>query len=485
MTIMYDVACSFFAHLQKNAGTQNIKDCFKLVVPVFHSFAHSSNCQLTFGQRFVEGTGLVDGEGMERLWSYLRKFSGMTKEMSLPNRQDLLTDALLNYTRRNFYTTGQKLLVRLKRAKALQDSCLDLITKTELTEDGHVEEWLQRWKSNVQSRESTRITLSAEEQYCATLVLLEEKRQRLSSTDVIIQSDESTASIESLTKKAAKLQRDLRLEQAWSPCDSHVLEVANQAKAVKKAATLAKGNKLAVDRQHLLLNLRKYADGQKIASRLSRKMHENTQKLTVVLADLHDCGLHCALAEVKSVSSLLYKLPCPLSSEQIEAAKAFSEYERAKEEEESVLKDVQLFQSALLCLNRHLKDKIDQAKMSGGDSETAAGEGESSAGEDETSAPTVMQSLHLLHHSKFLLEMQIQSLRALFAQFTEAENESSIDKTVTKFLETSPVEESVQLYQSLLDNDLYLEAVDAIEDLDFSDISDQSDDDDDDGGGAS
>lgn len=226
-------------------------------------------------------------------------------------------------------------------------------------------------------------------------------------------------------------------------------------------------------------------DGQKIASRLSRKMHENTQKLTVVLADLHDCGLHCALAEVKSVSSLLYKLPCPLSSEQIEAAKAFSEYERAKEEEESVLKDVQLFQSALLCLNRHLKDKIDQAKMSGGDSETAAGEGESSAGEDETSAPTVMQSLHLLHHSKFLLEMQIQSLRALFAQFTEAENESSIDKTVTKFLETSPVEESVQLYQSLLDNDLYLEAVDAIEDLDFSDISDQSDDDDDDGGGAS
>ena len=38
--------------------------------------------QLEFGQRFSDGTGLNDGEGVERLCSYLRKFSSITKEMT-------------------------------------------------------------------------------------------------------------------------------------------------------------------------------------------------------------------------------------------------------------------------------------------------------------------------------------------------------------------------------------------------------------------
>lgn len=54
---------------------------------------------------FSEGTALIDGEGMERLWSYLRRFS-YTKEMTLPNRQDLLSSALLHYARRNFSSIG-------------------------------------------------------------------------------------------------------------------------------------------------------------------------------------------------------------------------------------------------------------------------------------------------------------------------------------------------------------------------------------------
>lgn len=56
--------------------------------------------QLEFGQRFVEGTGLNDGEGVERLWSYLRKFSSITKEMTVSNRHHLLVDALEHYSNR-------------------------------------------------------------------------------------------------------------------------------------------------------------------------------------------------------------------------------------------------------------------------------------------------------------------------------------------------------------------------------------------------
>ena len=36
---------------------------------------------------------------MERLWAYLRRYSTMSKEMRPSHRSDVLTDALLHYTR--------------------------------------------------------------------------------------------------------------------------------------------------------------------------------------------------------------------------------------------------------------------------------------------------------------------------------------------------------------------------------------------------
>lgn len=95
---MYDIACSLQRHLQKENKDQQAN--FKFVVPVFHSYAHNMACQLEFGQRFVERTGLNDEEGVERLWSYLRKFSYITKEMTVSKRHYLLVDALEHYSNR-------------------------------------------------------------------------------------------------------------------------------------------------------------------------------------------------------------------------------------------------------------------------------------------------------------------------------------------------------------------------------------------------
>lgn len=46
----------------------------------------------------MEGFGLMDGELMERLWSYLRSFSKITKEMTSAHRVDFLSDALNHFT---------------------------------------------------------------------------------------------------------------------------------------------------------------------------------------------------------------------------------------------------------------------------------------------------------------------------------------------------------------------------------------------------
>ena len=52
---------------------------------------------MLYGPRRCEGIGLSDGETMERLWSYLRRFGKMTKEMRPSHRTDVLTHALIYY----------------------------------------------------------------------------------------------------------------------------------------------------------------------------------------------------------------------------------------------------------------------------------------------------------------------------------------------------------------------------------------------------
>ena len=53
--------------------------------------------QIVFGPLRCKGIGLSDGEVMERLWSYLRRFSRMTKEMRPSHRTDVLVHALVYY----------------------------------------------------------------------------------------------------------------------------------------------------------------------------------------------------------------------------------------------------------------------------------------------------------------------------------------------------------------------------------------------------
>ena len=54
--------------------------------------------QVNFGPRRCDGIGLSDGETMERLWSYLRRFSRMTKEMDPSHHIDVLSSALVYYS---------------------------------------------------------------------------------------------------------------------------------------------------------------------------------------------------------------------------------------------------------------------------------------------------------------------------------------------------------------------------------------------------
>ncbi|XP_028983462.1 uncharacterized protein LOC114842115 [Betta splendens] len=96
--VIYDIACVLSSHMHKKA--EAMQQGVSLAVPAFHVFGHKLQCQVLYSTRRLKGFGLTDGEGMERLWSFLRRFARITKEMSPSHRLDLLTEALLYYGRR-------------------------------------------------------------------------------------------------------------------------------------------------------------------------------------------------------------------------------------------------------------------------------------------------------------------------------------------------------------------------------------------------
>ena len=73
---------------------------------------------------YQEGSGFSNREQSERLWSYLRCFSSMTREMTAAHRQDTLTDALLYYARKILMKTGDVHIIYSFLSDSLKSSYL-------------------------------------------------------------------------------------------------------------------------------------------------------------------------------------------------------------------------------------------------------------------------------------------------------------------------------------------------------------------------
>ncbi|XP_071843466.1 uncharacterized protein [Apostichopus japonicus] len=90
---------------------------FDMALPVFHAYGHKLHCQMSYSTRWKKAFGRTDGECMERLWSFLRKFSHITKEMTQSHRIDLLSNALLHYSACKLANLSTLLCVSLQKAK--------------------------------------------------------------------------------------------------------------------------------------------------------------------------------------------------------------------------------------------------------------------------------------------------------------------------------------------------------------------------------
>ncbi|CAO3657008.1 unnamed protein product [Mucor hiemalis] len=96
--LMYDIIC--LSKKQIEETFPDISERAIYAVSVFHAFAHIMSCQMKYHPKYINGFGRTDGEGCERLWSYLNGFipisRSMTKESTLKNICNLNKNVFLN-----------------------------------------------------------------------------------------------------------------------------------------------------------------------------------------------------------------------------------------------------------------------------------------------------------------------------------------------------------------------------------------------------
>ena len=83
--------------------------------------------KILYNPRRVQGLGLSDGEVMERLWSYMRSFSKITKEMSSAHRQDFLSDAFIHFAKGKIINLGDMISTSSCSVKSFDKLVFSLI----------------------------------------------------------------------------------------------------------------------------------------------------------------------------------------------------------------------------------------------------------------------------------------------------------------------------------------------------------------------
>ncbi|XP_065893420.1 uncharacterized protein [Dysidea avara] len=286
--LMYDISCLLVKHLVANKRT-DLLEGFEFAIPVFHAYGHTSQCQILRNPRNITGFGLSDGEVVERLWSFLRRFSAMTKEMRPSHRVDVLTDALLYYCRKIAKKIGQLLCKRMRHAKDVLNNAtasLDILKQSSsepLSEDD-IECWSSEMMQNI-SRNSLphEILQSWQEEYVSLLDKISSVMNALESSGF----DNHVLGISYMLiidQKIQEIEQKHGIQTRWLDDCPEYFATKSVIQSKEKQKLKLKMRDQAKERWYLLKLKAKYADGQKIAIRLSRCINLVSKQLKGTIA---------------------------------------------------------------------------------------------------------------------------------------------------------------------------------------------------------
>ncbi|XP_019631852.1 PREDICTED: uncharacterized protein LOC109475592 [Branchiostoma belcheri] len=307
LKIIYDVACSLEAHLRRNAGregmhqqlSQDMLQQLSLAVDVFHSYGHKALCQVKYNTRRLEGFGLTDGEGVEVLWSYLRRFAKITKEMTPAHRVEKLSEALSHYAMRKAIDIEVTLKEKMKTANATE-KLAEENHKEALSHAGvpvsvdDIKRWQKMEKEVMSKKERTSTsTCKWKKEYAG-------KRMRHQALGEKIQEcqDESALAVHlaAFTKLESTLKsiEDKHRIARWQQTDPEFIAALTDLDSEERRQHLATIQSVSCQRSFLISLKGRYPDGQAIALKLSRQItsasnsYQKPLKLTTLYPGVHN-----------------------------------------------------------------------------------------------------------------------------------------------------------------------------------------------------
>lgn len=352
--VSYDIACLLKKHLQKN-GHADILENVSLSIPIFHCFGHSVPCQILYGPRRTQDFGLTDGEGIERLWSYLGRFSSITKEMTPENRTDLLTDGLLYYGQKIKDKFGDTLVSKFKRASILEEnstsSLQDIMSSVPAgaVDFDIIDQWVNEERMAVMNSNSSESEggLSKSDIYILNL----QKYYSIRDDDNIQENKDLVR----LEKKLSAHERKNKIIRKGKNSEIY-LSSLEAAKTKERKLALTAIRQHVSEKHYLVKLIRKYAKGQSIYNRLLKQLKCATKKVKKSVDDYNkitepsiNMPKQICLEEVDSVESAIFNtlghrqrtaechLPSGLKQEIVQLACLVS---RCKEEKELIRQDM-------------------------------------------------------------------------------------------------------------------------------------------------
>ncbi|KAF7972323.1 hypothetical protein HWV62_18424 [Athelia sp. TMB] len=161
-----DVGCVFDVSLNKYyIITDDALKRIKFCTSAMHAYAHQWSCQLRYNPRLQKGMGLSDGEGVERLWSRLRRLIGITRTMGRRHRLWIIDRFLASVAQDHREELGQWAKRKLDGEKGIKKEtqrATETIEACAVEEDVLRSEWVHQVETQTSIRTHAPVRLKKE-----------------------------------------------------------------------------------------------------------------------------------------------------------------------------------------------------------------------------------------------------------------------------------------------------------------------------------
>nr|XP_047139912.1 uncharacterized protein LOC105850639 [Hydra vulgaris] len=291
VVVMYDIACMLVKHLKKRGSNildKNVSFC----IPSFHVYGHRSACQLKYSPKSTVGIGISDGEVMERLWSALRRFSKITKEQTPSHRADTLTLGLLHYAQYSINSLSRRLCARIDKAVQIKDTT-DIELEKTLKSIGVLQrEVIQSWIATEIDMEDCGNQKNDKESdlECYVLILNDWWKLR-KDIETTTSNPDINIELERLERELSIKEKKLKINVRWDPINAFFKDTLATVFERKKNNIMLKMQSFAFQKLFLGNLKKKYADGQKIAIKLTKQLNKNNKSLQDLIKEYNSIVL--------------------------------------------------------------------------------------------------------------------------------------------------------------------------------------------------